>query len=72
MIIKNSAPSPLKERLLSLGFIRDTKVEMLGRSLMGSTLVVRLGDAYVYSLRRSEADCIEVETHQIGLFRDKV
>ncbi len=67
MIIKNTAPSPLKERLLSLGFIRDTKIEILERSLMGSTLVVRLCDTYVYSLRRSEADCILVEAHQVGL-----
>ncbi|MBN2894413.1 MAG: ferrous iron transport protein A [Campylobacterales bacterium] len=60
VIIKNGAPSPLKERLLSLGFVRDTKIEILSRSLMGATLVVRLCGVYVYSLRRNEADAILV------------
>jgi len=59
-IVKNRAEHGLKQRLLSLGFIKGRPVEILARSIFGATVVVRLDRHSTYSLRRSEAEQIEV------------
>lgn len=59
-IIRNRAAHKLKERLLSLGFIRGNRIELLSRSVFGGTIVVRLNRRHTFSLRRSEAEKIEV------------
>ena len=59
-IVKNRAEHELKQRLLALGFIRGRPVEILARSVFGATIVVRLDRHSTFSLRRSEAEKIEV------------
>lgn len=58
IISKNSAPKPLKARLLSMGFLRGNRVEMLTRSMIGATLLVRLNQTNHFSLRQEEAQYI--------------
>ena len=49
-------------QLQELGFIRGEQVVLLRRTQPGSDpLVVRIGSA-TFALRRSEAECIEIET----------
>jgi len=63
VIARITAPSPLKERLLSLGFVRHTPIMIAQRSFLGGTIVVKVGNHDYFSLRRSEAACILVEDH---------
>lgn len=59
-IVTNHAEDRLKERLLSLGFVKGNLIELTARSIFGGTIVVRVNRQNVFSLRRSEAEQIEV------------
>lgn len=61
-IVKNSAPDPLKSRLIAMGFIRGNQVEILARSLTGATVMVRLNRAERFSLRHEEARHLLLKT----------
>lgn len=49
----------LSHRLMEMGLIEGTEVEVVRRAPLGDPLQVRLGD-YELSLRSSEADLVEV------------
>ncbi|MFP4111237.1 MAG: ferrous iron transport protein A [Desulfonatronovibrio sp.] len=57
---RHNAGGPVRQRLLDLGFIPDTEVEMIRSATLGDPLEMRLGTYYV-TLRKKEADLIEVE-----------
>ena len=59
-IVNNRAHDELKHRLLAFGFIKGRPVELVARSIFGGTVVVRLDRHSTFSLRRSEAEQIEV------------
>lgn len=46
-------------RLMEMGLIEGAQVEVLGRAPLGDPLHIRLGD-YELSLRRAEADLVEI------------
>lgn len=49
----------MTHRLMEMGLIEGTCVEVIGRAPLGDPLHVRLGD-YELSLRRDEAELIDV------------
>ncbi len=55
---------PLTQRLMTLGLLKGTPVAMLRRALGGDPLEVNVM-GYALSLRRSEAQQIEIEAVQV-------
>ncbi len=51
----------LVQRLLEMGLLEDTEVEVVGFAPLGDPMEIRVGD-YRLSLRRSEAARVGVET----------
>lgn len=64
VIAKNSAPYPLKSRLLSMGFVRGNSIEVVTSSMLGETVMVRLNHAQNFSLRNEEAAYILLTADQ--------
>ncbi len=60
IIKKIDATPELKQRLLSLGVVRGSEIELVDCSLGKSTLEVKVGNTLV-ALRESEAKKIEVK-----------
>lgn len=60
-IQKITAPKDLKQRLLSLGFIRGNKIELLAVSLAKESVVVKINSTNSYALRDTEAKHIIVK-----------
>ena len=61
IIEKITAPSELKGRLLSLGFIRGNSIKLDAKSIAAETIVVKLGSINSYALRAIEAKYIYVK-----------
>ena len=59
IIEKITAPTELKHRLLSLGFVKGNHIRLIARSIEKETIVVSLGKTQ-YALRDSEAKHILV------------
>ncbi|MGD8454046.1 MAG: ferrous iron transport protein A [Phycisphaerae bacterium] len=60
-LVKGVRPgNPLSHRLMEMGLIEGTEVQVIGRAPLGDPLQIRLGD-YELSLRSSEADLVEVD-----------
>jgi ferrous iron transport protein A len=59
-IRRHRANGAVRQRLLDLGFVPDAEVEMVRCATLGDPLEMRLGDYFV-TLRRREADLIEVQ-----------
>jgi Fe2+ transport system protein FeoA len=51
----------LVQRLMEMGLLEDTEVEVVGFAPLGDPMEIRVGD-YRLSLRRSEAARVGVET----------
>ncbi len=51
---------PIRQRLLDLGFVPQTKIEVLRRAPLGDPIECRVAN-YKVALRKSEAELIEVE-----------
>jgi Fe2+ transport system protein FeoA len=58
--VKQVLPSVLSSKLLEMGFYTGKEVEILYKAPFGDPIAVRVGD-YVLSMRKSEANLIEVE-----------
>lgn len=58
--VRNILPSEISVKLLEMGFYIGKEVELLYKAPFGDPLAVRVGD-YVLSMRKSEAQLIEVE-----------
>jgi len=61
------AHGAIRQRLLDLGFVPNAEVEMVRCATLGDPLELRLGDRlgdYFVTLRKREADLIEVEVHK--------
>lgn len=59
-IRRHMAQGAIRQRLLDLGFVPGSEVEVVRRATLGDPLEIRLGDYYV-TLRRREAALIEVQ-----------
>lgn len=59
-IRRHRANGAIRQRLLDLGFVPNTEVEMVRCATLGDPLELRVGDYYV-TLRKREADLIEVQ-----------
>jgi Fe2+ transport system protein FeoA len=55
----------LVQRLMEMGLLEDTEVEVVGFAPLGDPMEIRVGD-YRLSLRRSEAARVGVETLREG------
>ncbi len=53
--------SEVARRLAELGVVRGAEIRVLGRSLLGDPLRVRLGDSHL-ALRAAEAGLVELES----------
>jgi Fe2+ transport system protein FeoA len=51
---------PLVQRLMEMGLLEDTEIEVIGFAPLGDPIEIRVGD-YRLSLRRSEAARVGVE-----------
>ena len=58
-ILKHHARGAVRQRLLDLGLIPDTVVEVLRVATLGDPIEIKVGDSYL-TLRKSEADQIEI------------
>lgn len=52
--------SPLSIRLMEMGLIEGAEGRLMGRAPLGDPLHIRLGDEYDLSVRKSEAELVEV------------
>lgn len=59
VIVKSIEESPLKQRLMSMGVIPNTKLEILNSSLFGDPIAIRIR-SYNLALRRDDAKTILV------------
>ena len=59
VIVKSIKESPLKQRLMSMGIIPNTKLEILNSSLFGDPIAIRIR-SYNLALRRDDAKTILV------------
>ena len=59
VIVKSITESPLKQRLMSMGIIPNTKLEILNSSLFGDPIAIRIR-SYNLALRRDDAKTILV------------
>ncbi len=59
-VIKNNAAGALKQRLISFGLMRGSRIEILECSIAKKTIEIRV-DKMVIALRNEEAELIEVE-----------
>lgn len=57
--VKSIEESPLKQRLMSMGVIPNTKLEILNSSLFGDPIAIRIR-SYNLALRRDDAKTILV------------
>jgi len=64
-IAKVNADKALRHRLMDMGIIRGTQIELLNVAPMGDPLEYRIRD-YHLSLRKSEAKHIEVKVSDNG------
>jgi ferrous iron transport protein A len=55
--------SPAKRRLLEMGLIRGSKIQIIRRAPLGDPIEIEIRD-YKLTLRKKEADTIQVETTQ--------
>lgn len=58
-IRRHHAKGAIRQRLLDMGFIPDTEVEVLRVATLGDPIEVKVGDSFI-TLRKHEADQIEV------------
>ena len=58
-ILKHHARGAVRQRLLDMGLIPDTEVEVLRVATLGDPMEIRVGDSCV-TLRKREADQIEI------------
>lgn len=58
-VVKNNATGALKQRLISFGLMRGSKIEILECALGKQTIEIRV-DKMVIALRNEEAELIEV------------
>ncbi|MES2588466.1 MAG: FeoA family protein [Bacteroidota bacterium] len=54
-------PSEISSKLLEMGFYCGKEIEILYKAPFGDPLAVQVGD-YILSMRKNEAQFIEVET----------
>ena len=59
-IICHRAKGAVRQRLLDLGFVPQTEIEVIRRAPLGDPIECRVAN-YKVALRKSEADLIEVE-----------
>ncbi|MFO7726886.1 MAG: FeoA family protein [Desulfonatronovibrio sp.] len=59
-IRRHASRGAIRQRLLDLGFLPDTEVEMIRCATLGDPLELRVGNYYV-TMRKKEADLIEVQ-----------
>ncbi len=59
-VVKLSAPSPLKQRLISFGIMKEALIEVLEHAPAKSTLEIKVGKMSI-ALRGKEAEYIEVQ-----------
>jgi len=59
-VIKLTAKTDLKQRLISFGIMKDAEIEVLEHALAKSTIEVKVGKMRI-ALRAEEAKLIEVE-----------
>lgn len=60
IIVKITADHELKQRLLSLGFIKGNQIKLISSSFARETFVVDIGSKTQYALRGTEAKYILV------------
>lgn len=60
-IICHRSEGAVRQRLLDLGFVPETEIEVIRRAPMGDPIECRVAN-YKVALRESEADLIEVES----------
>jgi len=61
VIVRNILESSLKVKLLEMGLVAGKKLEVLYRAPFGGPIAIDL-EGYVLSLRKDEAQMIEVES----------
>ncbi len=59
-VIKINTSGPLKQRLISLGIMKDVTLRVLARTAAKGTLEIKVGKMQI-ALRSEEAKLIEVE-----------
>lgn len=60
VIVRNILETSLKVKLMEMGLVAGKKLEVLYRAPFGGPIAIDL-DGYVLSLRKDEANVIEVE-----------
>lgn len=60
-IVCHRSEGAVRQRLLDLGFVPETEIEVIRRAPMGDPIECRVAN-YKVALRESEADLIEVES----------
>jgi ferrous iron transport protein A len=61
-ILCHRAKGAVRQRLLDLGFVPQTDIEVIRRAPLGDPIECRVAN-YKVALRKSEADLIEVECY---------
>jgi len=62
-VVKLTAPSELKQRLISFGVMKEAQIEILEHAPAKSTIEVKVGKMRI-ALRAKEAEMVEVVTYE--------
>ncbi|GBR76760.1 ferrous iron transport protein A [Candidatus Termititenax persephonae] len=59
--IKRQGGSDIVSRLVDMGLVKGVKLELIRRAPLGDPIEIKAGNFLLLSLRREEAEIIEVE-----------